>query len=240
MTDPDIKISASSRTPPYVSYKTFLTLLEDLKTNGIPPQFDRSGLPRFSGGTVAQLLMALRSLGLMKNNEPAPLLHALVKRLGTPEFEPTLKEILRVGYPFLENIDLMTATPSMFADAFKTTGAKEDVLKKCRRFYLQAAVAVGIPVGPRIAKGPKGAPRGQSTAAPSAPRRRAAPAPKKPVPPRPTGNGAAPHTEGTIQQQLIAKFPQFDPAWPDAIKTAWFDGFKKLMATADPKDSGGS
>src|SRR5688572_22472920 len=54
-----------SRTPPYVAYKTFLTLIEDLKSVGVPPRFDRSVLKRFSGGVGAQLLMALRSLGLM-------------------------------------------------------------------------------------------------------------------------------------------------------------------------------
>lgn len=30
-------------------------------------------------------------------------------------------------------------------------------------------------------------------------------------------------------EQLLAKFPQFDPAWPDEVKLKWFDGFDRLM-----------
>lgn len=223
--------AAGSRTPPYVSYKTFQTLLDDLKTNGIPPQIDRSGLPRFSGGAVAQLLMALRSLGCLTDQAPTPRLHSLVKAYGTPTFAGEMKSALQIGYPFLANVDLSSATPSMFADAFKGVGSKEDVLKKCRRFYLQAAKDVGIPIGPRILNGPKGLSRGNGSA-PSVPRK-TRPAKKSPDV---NGHGASnrgevvnPPTE-TIEQQLIAKFPNFDPTWADPIKTAWFEGFKNLMS----------
>lgn len=232
--EPDVEAS-NSRTPPYVSYKTFLTLLEDLKTNGIPPQFDRSGLSRFSGGVVAQLLMALRSLGLLNEQAPTPRLHALVKAHGTPEFMEIMRDALRTGYPFLAKLDLSTATPSMFADAFKGTGAKEDVLKKCRRFYLQAAMDVGIPIGPRILKGPKGVQRAANSA-PTAPRQRRA---QQRKPRQPAADVPPINVAGTIQQQLVAKYPNFDPTWPDQIKAAWFEGFKNLMANADTKENGG-
>lgn len=229
--------AVSGRTPPYVSYKTFLTLLEDLKTNGIPPQLDRSGLSRFSGGVVAQLLMALRSLGCLTEQAPTNRLRVLVQVCGTPEFSRYMQEALRVAYPFLSNMDLTTATPSMFADAFKVTGAKEDVLKKSRRFYLQAAADVGIQIGPRILKGPKSVSRPSNGSAPATPRRRQAP--KKPSERADLGQGGdgARQPVATIEQQLIAKFPSFDPEWPDQIKAAWFDGFKNLMAST--KDNGG-
>ncbi len=32
------------RTPPYIAYKTLLTLLQEFKVNGLPPQIDRSVL----------------------------------------------------------------------------------------------------------------------------------------------------------------------------------------------------
>jgi hypothetical protein len=28
---------------------------------------------------------------------------------------------------------------------------------------------------------------------------------------------------------LLAKFPSFDPAWPDEVKTKWFASFNELM-----------
>jgi len=33
----------------------------------------------------------------------------------------------------------------------------------------------------------------------------------------------------TWQQMLLAKFPNFDPAWPDEVKEKWFTAFNELM-----------
>jgi len=30
---------------------------------------------------------------------------------------------------------------------------------------------------------------------------------------------------------LLSKFPTFDPAWPDDVKSKWFNAFDKLMKT---------
>ncbi|TGQ71511.1 hypothetical protein EN829_003815 [Mesorhizobium sp. M00.F.Ca.ET.186.01.1.1] len=146
---------ASARTPPYVSYRTLTTLLEDLKTVGLPPRIDRSVLTRFSGGVGSQLLMALKSLSLVKESgEPTDWLKELVRTYGTANYGDTLKQILTISYPYLGTIDLATATPSMFADAFRNAvDAKEDVLRKCRTFFLHAAKEAGIEIGQRLDKG---------------------------------------------------------------------------------------
>ena len=31
---------------------------------------------------------------------------------------------------------------------------------------------------------------------------------------------------------LLAKFPDFNPEWPDEVKAKWFDAFEKLMRLA--------
>jgi hypothetical protein len=222
----------SVRTPPYVAYATFKTLLDDLKTNGVPPQIDKSVLKRFSGGVGNQLLMALKSLGLVTDqNMPTTNLVPMVRDYGTDNYAKQLKLALNHGYPFLGSIDLATATPSMFAEAFRNaTGAKEDVLQKCRRFYLQAAQDAGISIGPRIANGGNAAPRANGSPAASAPKRPVRPARRGPPPSKPP---AAPTGAAIdIKTQLVGKFPDFDPAWPDDIKAKWFEGFQKLMATA--------
>ena len=151
----DLKEAASAsslRTPPYIAFKTFLTFIDDLHTNGLPPRIDKSVLKRFSGGVGNQLLMGLKSLGLLSDdNKPTSHLAHMVQVYGKPEFKADLRDAIAYGYPFLANLDLMTATPGMLADAFKNaTGAKEDVLKKCRRFFLQAAQESGMPLGTRI------------------------------------------------------------------------------------------
>ncbi|UVK41854.1 DUF5343 domain-containing protein [Mesorhizobium sp. AR07] len=143
------------RTPPYVSFKSFVTLLEDFKASGVPPRIDRSVLRRFSGGLGSQLLVALRSLGLMdENGNPIDDLEILVNSYGSTDFPVALRRTLDTSYPFLKRVDLKTATPSMFAEAFQSgTNAKEDVLRKCRTFYLHAAKAADIVIGPRLEKG---------------------------------------------------------------------------------------
>lgn len=143
------------RTPPYVSFRSFSTLLDDFKTSGVPPRIDRSVLKRFSGGLGSQLLVALRSLGLMdEGGVPSDDLQILVDHYGTDDFPASLRHVLQASYPFLQAIDLTTATPSMFAEAFQNaTSAKEDVLRKCRTFYLHAAKVAGIDIGKRLEAG---------------------------------------------------------------------------------------
>jgi hypothetical protein len=145
--------SGTGRIPPYIPFPTLLTFLQELKSNGLPPQIDGSVLRRFSGGTQSQLKMAVRALGLMEGTKPTPQLQALVDAYDTPAFEPLLLEILKATYPYVFALDLMTATPQMFADAFKSTGAKEDVSRKCRTFFLHAAKRAGVPMGNRILTG---------------------------------------------------------------------------------------
>ncbi|HEY9234918.1 MULTISPECIES: hypothetical protein [Phenylobacterium] len=161
------------RTPPYIAYKTFLNLLSELKAHGLPPQIDRSVLTRFAGGLQGQILLALRSLDLIDDaKRPTPKLAALVDTYDTPTFKSELRPIVEATYPAVLRLDLLTATPSMFADAFKVgTDAKEDVLRKCRTFFLHAARDVGIPLGPRIEKAKFPRPRNGG-----APRRSKAPA----------------------------------------------------------------
>ena len=64
----------SSGTPPYTSYRTFKTFIEDLHEQGVPSRIDRSVLTRFSGVIGSRLLHALRFLGLIEDDgrPPAP------------------------------------------------------------------------------------------------------------------------------------------------------------------------
>lgn len=143
-----------SRMPPYISFATFLTFLKALKTDGLPPQIDKSVLNKLSGGVQGQMKLALRSLGLMEGDIPTPALAAMVDAYETPTFDGLLLKQLHATYPYLFALDLTTATPTMFADAFnKATGAQADVSRKGRTFFLHAAKKVGVPLGARILAG---------------------------------------------------------------------------------------
>lgn len=220
--------SSSAAIPPYIPFQTFLTFLKQLKTDGLPPQIDKSVLSKFSGGTQGQLKVALKTMGLMDENKPTEELAALVKASDTPDFPALLLKLLQRTYPYVFKLDLMEATPLMFADAFKVTGAREDVSRKCRTFFLHAAKAAGVPLGNRLLTGtvPR-SPRGASRK------------PRKPkaMDPTPADEQKQGKQEAGIIGQLLTKFPDFDPAWPDEIKAKWFEGFDQFMkkTAADQK-----
>jgi len=155
---------ATTSIPPYIPFQTFLTFLKQLKVDGLPPQIDKSVLAKFSGGTQGQLKVALKSMGLMDDSKPTDDLEMLVNAYDSPEFAPQLKRLLERTYPYVFAIDLLTATPTMFADAFKVTGAKEDVSRKCRSFFLHAAKSAGVSIGNRILTG--SVPRATSNGSP--------------------------------------------------------------------------
>jgi hypothetical protein len=231
--------TSAMRTPPYISFATLLTFLKALKTDGVPPQIDRSVLSKLSGGVQGQMKMALRSLGLMEGDRPTPLLAEIVNAYETPAFEPMLLERLKATFPYVFDLDLAVATPTMLAEAFKVTGAKEDVSRKCRTFFLHAAKRAGVPLGTRLLTG--SVPRSPSTGTPrrKAKGQRGSANPENgqgrtetPAPPK----GQAP---SEYTNALLAKFPAFDPKWPDDIKAKWFAGFEKFMGIAAPKESDG-
>jgi len=164
----------SVRTPPYTSYRTFRTFIEDLREHGLPSRVDRSVLTRFSGVVGAQLTHALRFLGLVEDEgRPTELLSALVKADEAGRWPEALLDLLRREYAPIFAIDLETATPSHFNEAFrKAFPAADAVVQKCVTFFLYAAKDAGVKISGRVLKGRK--PRSLT------PRRRpAAPTPAK-------------------------------------------------------------
>jgi hypothetical protein len=193
-------------------------------------------LRRFSGGLGSQLVMALKSLGIIDEaSRPTANGQKVIRAFGTDEFKPYLRAVLESGcYAFLAPIDLQTATPSMYADAFKVTGAKEEVLRKCRTFYLHAAQFAGIPIGPRIAKGGH-SPRGGNS---NGRRKKEKSQSEVVTEPAPKTHSHTQH--GNFSDRLLDKFPPFDPSWPAEIQTKWFEGYERLLAMGTKENGGNS
>jgi hypothetical protein len=173
------ELAKSARTPPYTSYRTFRTFIEDLRQQGVPSRIDRSVLTRFSGVVGTQLMHALRFLGLIDGDgRPTERLRELAKAEDAGRWAETLHALIRREYAPLFAIDLETATPSHFSEAFrKAFPAADAVVQKCVTFFLYAANDAGVRISARVLKGRK--PR--SIAA----RRRPAPAPTAPKPVEP-------------------------------------------------------
>jgi hypothetical protein len=147
----------SSGTPPYTSYRTFKTFIEDLNQHGVPSRIDRSVLTRFSGIVGTQLMHALRFLGLIEDDgRPTERLKALVKAHATGHWPETLLETLGHEYAPMFAIDLETATPSHFNEAFRRAfPAADAVVQKCVTFFLYAANDAGVKISGRVLKGRK-------------------------------------------------------------------------------------
>jgi hypothetical protein len=147
----------SSGTPPYTSYRTFKTFIEDLHEHGVPSRIDRSVLTRLSGVVGTQLMHALRFLGLIEDDgRPTERLKGLVKSHGTANWSEKLLELLLHEYAPMFAIDLETATPSHFNEAFrKAFPAADAVVQKCVTFFLYAANDAGVRISGRVLKGRK-------------------------------------------------------------------------------------
>ncbi len=160
------------RTPPYTSYRTFKTFIEDLREHGLPSRIDRSVLTRFSGVVGTQLTHALRFLGLIEDEgRPTERLRELANAEDAGRWPETLLELLRQEYAPIFAIDLETATPSHFNEAFrKAFPAADAVVQKCVTFFLYAANDAGVKISGRVLKGRKPrslTPRRRHPAAPS-------------------------------------------------------------------------
>jgi hypothetical protein len=147
----------SAGTPPYTSYRTFKTFIEDLHEHGVPSRVDRSVLTRFSGVVGTQLMHALRFLGLIEEDgRPTQHLKELVNSHGEGDWCEKLLELLRQQYAPIFAIDLENATPSHFSGAFrKAFPAADAVVQKCVTFFLYAANDAGVKISARVLKGRK-------------------------------------------------------------------------------------
>jgi hypothetical protein len=97
----------SSGTPPYTSYRTFKTFIQDLQEHGVPSRIDRSVLTRFSGVVGTQLMHALRFLGLIEDHGcPTQRLKELVNAHGSANWSEKFLELLRREYAPMFAIDL--------------------------------------------------------------------------------------------------------------------------------------
>ena len=149
-------------------------------------------LTRFSGVVGTQLMHALRFLGLIEDDgRPTARLKALVNAYATGHWPEKLLERLRQEYAPMFAIDLETATPSHFNEAFRRAfPAADAVVQKCVTFFLYAANDAGVKISGRVLKGrkprsltPRKKPARPAFAAPAITELEPAPLPPQPSPP---------------------------------------------------------
>jgi Family of unknown function (DUF5343) len=177
--------------PVYVGWQTFKNTLDQL-SQGLPHVIDKKVFEGQSWGMQAQLMSALKFLGLIDDaGVPSPALVAL----AVPEEEERKKQfevILRERYAPLFALDLTKVTPTQLSQEMSASyGVSADTREKAIRFFLGAAYYLGIPLS-RFVKVPKSGSGGNGT-----PRRRKAkkakplPEPAPAPPSEATGGGSS-------------------------------------------------
>jgi len=212
--------------PAYVPYATFMSALDNLRTHGIPNTgiIDKSLWDTQSGAIQGQLLLTFKFLGLIdEQNRVLPPLPVLSKASGEDR-KVALKPIIEEKYKQVIALGLSTISPGQLDEAFRKLNVNGSTLIRAVRFFVKACQECGIPISKRIVENAR-------SSAVTALRR-----PKK------NGGGKREpdeqHTSeevrvsSSIEDKLLAKFPEFDPNWPDQLKAKWFEGFERLMKSS--------
>ena len=161
--------------PVYVGWQTFKNTMDQL-SQGLPHIIDKKVFEGQSWGMQAQLMSALKFLGLIDDaGVPSPALVAL----AVPDEEERKKQfeiVLRERYAPLFALDLTKVTPTQLSQEMNATyGVSGDTREKAIRFFLGAAHYLGVSLS-RFVKVP------QSGVANGTPRKRGKAKKVKPAP----------------------------------------------------------
>lgn len=174
--------TVTKATPIYVSYLTFINLLDwlrEIKT--VPSQFDRSFWGhKFSGSGGGQLMAGLRFLGLLDGDRPKDELETLAFA-SDAERKDLLTQLLKDVYGAEFIASLAKATPRQVNVHLTAMGTTDTTHAKARSFFVNAAKAVDLPMLAQVAK--------QARNKPTVARKPAAPKPKANTPPPPLTDG---------------------------------------------------
>lgn len=158
--------------PPYTSYKSYTTLIEELRSHDVLPDvIDRSlGLLRKrSGSEQAALIAALKWFKLIDNDGRRTKLFDDYLAASEAESKVLLKAMIEgSGYSALTDgtFNLKSATTQQVTDKFREYDISGSTLSKCISFFLAASRDAGIQVSPHV-KAPTVSPTTKRKAKPS-------------------------------------------------------------------------
>jgi hypothetical protein len=176
-------------------------------------------------------MTALKVLGLIDNaGHPSEELELLVRVEGDDR-RALLTRILERFYVPVFELDLARASKGQFHEAFRSFGTKEGVLTKCEAFFIRAAQAAGIELSKRILVGRHGSSKGRTTVAPTRHRpvtSSVAVAEKVPAQTPVEMVVQSDSLKLELADRILAKYPDFDPAWDPVVQAKWLEGMTRL------------
>jgi hypothetical protein len=144
-----------------------------------------------------------------------------------------LRQMTEEAYAFAlkGTLDTQNASYAELADVFQNSyHMKNDVCRKCIKFFTEISKDAGVSLSPQITKKRK-VPRTNSGTKNA----------NKNVGTRTNENLVVPIKTTIIpelhpwHQMLAEKFPHFDPAWNDEIKKNWFEAYFELLKFNPPR-----
>lgn len=219
------------KTPPYASYASFRNYLEHLRGKPLPSRIDKSVMAHLNYGTQQALMAALRSLGMIgENDTPTASLDLLVEATEEDDRKSILGDAMKEAYPYLFDgrIDLSRATTNEFHSVLReATNAQGTTIDKASAFFFGLAADSGLTVSPHLSTRKAGGSVGARKL-----KLKKKPKPAAETPTTDGGNSGSGASKG-VAQHLMDKFPTLDPGWSEELKGKWFDAFAKLMESAE-------
>jgi hypothetical protein len=142
----------SKPVPVYLSFKTFQSAVQSLRTHGLPTMLDRTAFGSRSGGEQTQILSAFKFLSLIDDaNKTQPVLSKLVGVTeGSVDEKGILLTILKQSYANAFALNLEAATPAQLDKAIADYGAGGSTKGRSVRFFLKAADYCGVKLSARL------------------------------------------------------------------------------------------
>jgi hypothetical protein len=142
----------SETVPVYLSFKTFQSAIQSLRTHGLPDSLDRTAFGSRSGAEQTQILSAFRFMGLINDsNKTQEPLRTLVKaKENTAEEKTVLAALLRLRYKNAFALNLESATPAQLDKAIGDYGATGATKDRAVRFFIKACEHCEIKLSARL------------------------------------------------------------------------------------------
>jgi hypothetical protein len=213
------------------------TILTTGRERGFPDQIGREWLVRIgiADTLVPRNLHALVFLGITDKDGYKTELAEKLRVAPTEKYATTVEEVVRTAYArIFEVVEPTSASRMQVDDAFRFENPQGQ-RKRMVACFLGLCKLAQIPLkDPPIGGRPSASGRVRSgPEIPSRTPQRVSKSGATSPPAKLLDKSEAPCRDGSITSAhldvLLAKFPSFDPSWPDNIKDKWFDGFARLQ-----------
>jgi hypothetical protein len=201
---------------PYISWRTFLGLLEQMQERGLPARIDRSYLQNRSGAEQSYIMATLKSFALI--DAEGQVLAALRSLVQNKDDRPAaVAAILNENYA--EAVELaVNATHAQLDEVFRGYGLGGATARKAETFFLHAAAYAGLRMSPHFKTARlRGSTPGRRPA-------RQRPRPEVPTPPMAAATDETPNMRRAYFDMLLAK-----AQGSDTVDTDLLDRMERLI-----------